>query len=149
MANRLESLRTSGGSIIECGGPVGSPLPLEQQGVVFRQMFEYSVADFETEVGFYSTVFGFSIIAMTEDYALFSDVNDGFCLSFRKSGATFVEGLKLLFMTRDIDAAEAHLGQTGYLDNRYIKMGSDIQRVIHYNAPSGLAIEIWEMPSDG
>lgn len=142
----VEELRSSGRRIIENGTGGGPAIPLRQDGVVFRQMFEYSVNDFEAEVGFYATVFGFPIIAMTGDYALFSGPNDAFCLSFRKADSNHVEGLKLLFMTTDIEAADFHLENTGILEDRDIRMGSDVQRVIHFGAPSGLAIEIWEMP---
>ncbi len=147
MTNLAGILRTTGRSIIEHGSGRGPSIPLQQDGVVFRQMFEYSVADFEAEVGFYAAVFGFSVVAMTEDYALFADPHDGFCLSFRKCDTSHNAGLKLLFMTRDIDAADNHLGSTGLVDDREIRTGSDVQRVIHFAAPSGLAIEIWEMPA--
>jgi predicted enzyme related to lactoylglutathione lyase len=109
-------------------------------------MFEYSVADFEAEVGFYIDVFGSRIIAMIEDYALFTDLDGAYCLSFRKAATTHLAGLKLLFMTTDIEGAAAHLDNTGMVNDREIRMGSDVQRVVHFSAPSGLAIEIWEDP---
>lgn len=134
---------------IDDGGISGDLIPLRQDNVVFRQMFEYSVADFEAEVGFYASVFGFPFIAMTEDYALFNHPDGSFCLSFIKADETHTNGLKLLFMTTDIPGADEHLGSTGLVDDREIRMGSDVQRVIHFSAPSGLAIEIWEMPTEG
>jgi predicted enzyme related to lactoylglutathione lyase len=109
-------------------------------------MFEYSVVDFNAEVGFYTDVFGFPTIAMTRDYALFTDPGGAYCLSFRKANSSHLPGLKLLFMTTDIDSADTHLGNTGIVPDRKITKGSDVQRVIHFSSPSGLAIEIWEMP---
>lgn len=149
MSNQLETLRAVGRSIIDGGTGEGNSIPLQQEGVVFRQMFEYSVTDFEAEVGFYTKVFGFPHIAMTEEYALFTDPDSAYCLSFRLADSTQVTGLKLLFMTTDIDSADIHLGNTGIVPDREIAKGSHVQRVIHCCAPSGLAIEIWEMPSGG
>lgn len=145
----LEKLRGSGRKTIETEQPIGKLIPLEQKGTVFRQMFEYPVVDFEAEVGFYSEVFGFQVVALTEDYALFSYPDGAFCLSFRKVANASIEGLKLLFMTTDIDGADVHLGTTGLVDDRVIRKGSLVQQVIHVSTPAGLAIEIWEMPTDG
>lgn len=144
----LEQLRESGRQVIESEHPGGPLIPLEFDTVVFRQMFEYPVTDFEAEVGFYAEVFGFPLIAMTDDYALLTYPNDAFCLSFRKACESQIAGLKLLFMTTDVDGADAHLAKTGLVEDRAIRMGSDVQRVIHFSAPSGLAIEIWEMPTE-
>lgn len=144
----LEKLRASGRTMIETGQQSGTLIPLEQSDVVFHQMFEYPVTDFEAEVGFYCKVFGFPMIAMTEDYALFTYPSGAFCLSFRKASESRIEGLKMLFMTTDIPAADAHLAATGFVEDRAIRKGSDVQQVIHFTAPSGLAIEIWEMPTE-
>lgn len=144
----LEKLRKIGRQVIDSEYTVNTLIPLEFESAVFRQMFEYPVSDFEAEVGFYAEVFGFPLIAMTDDYALLTYPNDAFCLSFRKVDESHVTGLKLLFMTTDIDGVDTHLANTGLVDDRAIRMGSDVQRVIHFSAPSGLAIEIWEMPAD-
>lgn len=144
----LDELRELGRKTIESEQPTGTPIPLEQANVVFRQMFEYPVADFEAEVGFYSEVFGFSALALTTDYALFTYANGAFCLSFRKAQVSHLEGLKLLFMTTDLDGADAHLAATGLVEDRVIRKGSEVQEVIHFSTPAGLAIEIWEDPTE-
>lgn len=145
----LEKLREAGRTTIETEKPTGKLIPLEQGDVVFRQMFEYPVVDFEAEVGFYSEIFGFPNIAMTEDYALFTHPEGGFCLSFRKVDESKIDGLKLLFMTTDIPASDAHLASTGLVEDRAIRKGSEVQQVIHFTSPAGLAIEIWEEPTEG
>lgn len=145
----LETLRDAGARTITSEHATGSLIPLDQDGVVFRHMFEYGVADFEAEVGFYSQAFGFSPVAITHDYALFTHPDGSFCVSFRKDTENRTVGLKLLFMTADIDAAEAHLAGTGLVEDREIRNGSPVQRVIYFAAPSGLAIEIWEDPAPG
>lgn len=113
-------------------------------------MFEYPAHDFTAEVGFYAEVLGLTPIALTTDYALFTHPQHRYCLSFRADGdapdlATM--RLKLLFMTADIDRADAHLGASGFLPHREIRPGSAVQRVIHFATPNGVAVEIWEDPS--
>lgn len=146
-------LRQTGARLIDADGQHDSALiPLQQDGVVFQQMFEYAVADFEAEVGFYASVFGFPTIALTSDYALFKHPEAGYCMSFRKDesllAATTI-GLKLLFMTADIPAAEAHLEEIGLVPDRETRKGSPVQDVIHFSTPAGLAVEIWEDPAPG
>lgn len=148
-----QQLRDAGASAIKRDGVHDQTMiPLEQEGVVFRQMFEYPVADFEAEVGFYASVLGLPTIALTGDYALFAHPDGDYCFSFRKdldlpSPGTI--GLKLLFMTSNIDSADTHLEQTGRVHDRETREGSPVQRVIHFSSPAGIAIEIWEDPSPG
>lgn len=128
----------------------GNMLPLVQDGVVFRHMLEYPVTDFAAEVGFFASIFGLPSIALTHDYALFTHPEYGYCFSFRKDAHQPLPGsigLKMLFMTDDIDSADEHLNRTGLVPDKEIRMGSTVQRVIHFATPSGLAIEIWEDPS--
>lgn len=127
-------------------------IPLVQDGVVFRQMFEYPVADFEAEVGFFISVFGLQMIALDSGYALFQHPDAGYCFSFRKDASMPLPdsiGLKLLFMTTDISLADAHMEQTRLVPDRQIRPGSPVQQVIHFSSPNGVAIEIWQMPTDG
>lgn len=148
-----ERLRQAGAAAIAADGKHDSiAMPLFQNDVVFQQMFEYPVADFEAEVGFYVEVFGLDNIALTDEYALFTHPQNRWCMSFRKdeSAKSATEyGLKLLFMTTDIPAADAHLEQTGLASDREIRKGSPVQDVIHFSTPAGLAVEIWEDPARG
>lgn len=126
-------------------------IPLLQDSVVFQQMFEYPVTDFEAEVGFFVTVLGLSAIALTTEYALFKHPENGYCISFRKdvdSPAPSTIGLKLLFMTTDIPAAHAHLDGTELVPDHEIRKGSPVQDVIYFSTPAGVAVEIWHMPTD-
>lgn len=145
----IDQFRAVGKQVIEGEYSGASLIPLVFGDVVFRQMFEYPVVDFEAEVGFYAEVFGFPLIAMTEDYALLTYPDGSFCLSFRKADESHIAGLKLLFMTTDIDGADVHLAEAELVNDRAIRMGSEVQRVIHFSSPAGLAIEIWEMPTEG
>ena len=125
-------------------------IPLQQEDVVFQQMFEYPVADFEAEVGFYTAVFGFQSIALDDEYALFTHPQHAYCISFRKvedAPPLHGMGLKLLLMTRDITGADAHLEQTGLVTDREIRKGSPVQDVIYFSTPAGVQVEIWEDPS--
>ncbi len=145
----IERFRKSGIETIATEEVTGRLIPLSQDGVVFRQMFEYAVSDFEVEVGFYSAVFGFPFIALTNDYALFTTPGNDFHVSFRLAddgGHTSMTGLKLLFMTSKLNAAEAHLRGTGLVDDLQVKAGSSVQQVLHLSTPAGLPIEIWEFP---
>jgi len=124
-------------------------LRLEQDGVVFRQMFEYPVADFTAEVGFYALVFGLPTIALTDAYALFAHPDGAYCLSFRKDEqlpSPSVIRLKLLFMTTDVEGTIAQLQQSPVAPELEVRTGSPVQRVVHFSTPAGVAIEIWECP---
>lgn len=148
----IEHLRRAGAHLIHSDGKHDYQLiPFDHRNVVFRQMFEYAVTDFEAEVGFYASIFGFSTIALTSDYALFTHPQEGYCFSFRKapdSPALSNIGLKLLFMTTDIPGTDAHLEQTGIVHEREIRKGSPVQDVIHFSTPAGVVVEIWQMPTD-
>lgn len=147
----IEQLRNAGVSaIVNDGVHRAMPIPLEHEGVIFQQMFEYPVADFEAEVGFYKRVLGFTTLALTSEYALFTHPEHGYCISFRKdvdSPSPATIGLKLLFMTRDIPAADAHLEATELVPVREIRKGSSVQDVIYFSTPAGVAVEIWEFPT--
>ena len=98
----LDQFREAGAAAIRFDGRhPHAPLRLEQDGVVFRQMFEYPVTDFTAEVGFFTLVFGLQTIALTDHYALFTHPDGAYCLSFRRDEALpspSVIGLKLLFI---------------------------------------------------
>lgn len=148
----LKLLRETGSrAIINDGDCDTTVIPLQQSNVVFRQMFEYPVKDFEAEVGFYLDVFGFPAIALTKDYALFKHPETGDCISFRRneeSPTPIINGLKLLFMTTEISTTDTHLEATGFVPNREIRKGSAVQEVIHLSTPAGVTVEIWQMPID-
>ena len=143
--------RERGASTIATGEPTGAPIPLDQAGVVFRQMFEYAVVDFEAEVGFFSEDFGFDAIAMTPDYVLFTPPTGDFHFSIRLADdqhrVSSFDGFKLLYMTADFDAAEAHVRESGLVRDAEVRKGSPVQRVLHLSTPAGLPIELWEDPT--
>jgi predicted enzyme related to lactoylglutathione lyase len=149
--NILDTFRAAGATAIR-GGARNElvMLRMEQDGVVFRQMFEYPVTDFSAEVGFFTLVFGLSTLALTDEYALFAHPDGAYCLSFRKDDtlpSPSVIGLKLLFMTTDIDGTNAQLQRSGFVPDLAIREGTPVQRVIHFTTPAGVVIEIWECPS--
>lgn len=152
MGGGAPRLREAGRRAIRNEAATGELIPMAQDGVVFQQMFEYPVRDFTAEVGFYAEVLGLTPIALTTDYALFTHPQYRYCLSFRADSdapSQATTGLKLLFMTADIDAADTHLGESGFLPDREIRSGSPVQRVIHFATPNGVAVEIWEDPDPG
>lgn len=145
-----DTLEQRGMQTIATAQPTGNFISLELDGVVFRQMFEYAVVDFVREVGFFSEVFGFSIVAMTSGYALFTTPGGDFHFSFRLADElqlTQIQGIKLLFMTGNLDSAESHFRATGLIADLAVREGSPSQRVLHLNSPAGLPIETWEDPS--
>ncbi|MGB3329451.1 MAG: hypothetical protein WBA46_10885 [Thermomicrobiales bacterium] len=142
-----EAFRTIGDAAMAGERREAAAIPLALDGVVFRQMFEYPVADFASEAGFFLDVFGFGTIALSEDYALFTDAENAFFLSFRKVDAPQpLDALKLLFMTNDLDAAMRHLAGTRIGTSVRIGEGSPSQRVAYLATPAGLPVEIWEDP---
>ena len=146
-----ELLRQTGQTAITNDGKHDQDLiPLEQENVVFRQMFEYQVEDFEAELGFYVSVLGLANIALTDEYALFKHPEHEYCISFRKNTSNVTAantGLKLLFMTTNIPTAVAHLELSGLVPECEIRKGSPVQDVIHFATPAGVAVEIWEDPT--
>lgn len=151
VASPNQTFQERGRQTIATAQPTGSLIPLDLDGVVFRQMFEYAVDEYETEVGFYSEVFGFSVIAMTSDYALYTTPANEFHFSIRAAdehhAASKFDGLKLLFMTADFATAEAHIRGSGLIKDAEVREGSPSQRVLYMTSPAGLSIEIWEDPS--
>lgn len=150
MNSENKQLLTAGIRAIKTEAATGSLVPLMQDGVVFQQMFEYTVYHFTAEVGFYAEVLGFTPIALTEDYALFTHPDHGYCMSFRLDESAPDQsntGLKLLFMTSDIPAADAHLEQSHLVPDRTTYKGSPVQDVITFSTPNGVRVEIWEDPS--
>lgn len=143
--------RERGVATIATGEPTGKPIPLDFDGIVFKQMFEYAVVEFEIEVGFFSEVFGFDAIAMTSDYALFTPPTGDFHFSIRlvdeSHKVSSFDGFKLLFMTGDFASAEAHVREIGLVSDAEVREGSPVQRVLHFATPAGLPIEIWEDPT--
>ncbi len=126
-------------------------IPLETEGVVFRQTFEYTVVDFEAEAGFFLDVFGLQTVALSHDYALFTTNGNDFHISFWRASAerqaTVMSGLRLLLMTANIDSARTHLTDGRRVPDLHESMGSPVQRVLHLTSPCGLPIDIWEDPS--
>lgn len=150
MSPTADQLRIAGLKAIDTEAATGELIPLEQNGVVFQQMFEYTVRDFPEEVGFYAEVLGLTPVALTNDYALFTHPEHRYCMSFRLDESApdqSTTGLKLLFMTGNIPTANAHLEQTGLVPDRTISKGSPVQDVISFSTPNGVAVEIWEDPS--
>jgi hypothetical protein len=149
--NILDTFRAAGATAIRGGARhEHAMLHLAQDGVVFRQMFEYPVTNFSAEVGFFTMVFGLPTLALTDDYALFAHPEGAYCLSFRKDDtlpSPSAIGLKLLFMTTDIEGTKAQLQRSELVPDLAIREGTTVQRVIHFTTPAGVAIEIWECPA--
>lgn len=149
----VEQLRRLGAQAQRTERPTGTPIPLAFDGVVFRQTFEYAVADFLGEAGFYVEVFGLSIIAFSDDYALFTPAGHDYFVAVRNAGDDFplarLDGIRMCLMTGDFESAESHLRDHPLAPASAVRMGSPVQRVLDITTPAGLAIEIWEDPAPG
>ncbi|MEJ7839638.1 MAG: hypothetical protein WKF81_12530 [Thermomicrobiales bacterium] len=117
----------------------------------FRHTFEYSVTEFETEVGFYSSIFGFETVALDDSYALFTSPQRDFWLSIRRASVESPEsnpsGLFLMFMSHNFPIVRDHLERVGaglVIADRVEPGGL---RVSKFLSPAGLAIELWEDPT--
>lgn len=125
------------------------PLPWSFDRTVFRCAWEYSVTDFETEVGFWIEGMGFTTLALDDEYALFTtpDQELTFACRRRDPGANLA-GHVLCFMTNDIDefgqALRARL-PVGFVTRRD---GSPVQTVLGLKTPAGLQVDIWEHPDN-
>lgn len=145
----FDTYRAIGGRAIKEGGAEVSPLPWNFTNTVFRCAWEYPVADFEAEVGFYLHALGFSTLALDHEYALFTTPDNDltFACRRREDGNSDYRGHILCFMTRDIqslaESLEARLEQG--LVTRVA--GSPVQTVLRIESPAGLQIDIWEFPT--
>jgi catechol 2,3-dioxygenase-like lactoylglutathione lyase family enzyme len=145
----IEEYRDVGTRAIEKGGAETQPLPWNFSGTVFRCAWEYPVADFEAEVGFYVDALGFTPLAIDHEYALFATPGNDLTFACRRhgDGNGDYSGHILCFMTRDIGAfttaLEARVGSGAIqrLD------GSPVQTVLRLLSPAGLQLDIWEFPS--
>lgn len=125
-----------------------TPLPWNFRDTVFRCAWEYSVADFETEVGFWIEAMGFSTIALDDEYALFTTPDRDFTFACRRGRSQpDLSGHILCFMTRDIGpfgtALERRLPDVSLTR----RAGSPVQTVLGLRTPAGLQVDIWEDPS--
>lgn len=149
MLGSIQQWSAIGRQAIEEKETVSKPLPWNFNGTVFRCAWEYPVMDFETEVGFYVDVLGFTTIALDDDYALFTTPEEDFTFACRRhpDARPRYSGHVLCFMTKDIvsfaEALEARMGE----DSVTRIAGSPVQAVLRIASPAGLRIDIWECPS--
>ena len=73
---------------IERGSAASTSLPWNFNDTVFRCAWEYPVADFEAEVGFYLEALGFTTIALDGEYALFTTLEGDLTFACRRAEQT-------------------------------------------------------------
>lgn len=110
--------------------------------VDWKQTFQYPVTDLFAEVGFFLDVFGFSMAAFSDDYALFTTPREEFAFSAMKQNDHMdLSAFRLQFFTDNLD------GILQELENRNaqprIFEGAPKQRVLALTSPAGLPIEVW------
>lgn len=136
-----------GAEAIRRGDAQPKPLPWIFHDTVFKCAWEYPVADFESEVGFYIETLGFTTIALDETYALFTTPDADLTFACRRrEDSPQLSGHILCFMTKNIDAFAQALAARlpeGAVTRRF---GSSIQTVLGIRSPAGLQIDIWEDP---
>lgn len=145
----VERMRTIGKHAIALGGRESEPLPWNFTDTVFRCAWEYPVADFEAEVGFYLDVLGFNALALDDGYALFTTADEDLTFACRRSehARRDYSGHILCFMTKDIELfAESLETRVGAHAITRIT-GSPVQTVLRIASPAGLQIDIWEFPA--
>lgn len=117
----------------------------------FRQTFEYCATAFESEVGFYTTVFGLEIVALDATYVLFTTARRDFWFSVRKATddrpSSNPTGLCLMFMSKDFPGVRSYLDLVGEGMAVVDRVESSGQHVARFQTPAGLAIEVWEDPA--
>jgi predicted enzyme related to lactoylglutathione lyase len=145
----IEQLRAIGKHAIRHGDDGSTPLPWDFTDTVFRCAWEYPVADFDAEVGFYLNVLGLSTIALDEEYALFTTPEEDLTFACRRhdQGNHTYSGHILCFMTRDIDSFAESLEERVGANEITRFAGSPVQTVLRITSPAGLQIDIWEFPT--
>jgi hypothetical protein len=128
--------------------PTPDPLPWDFHDTVFRCAWEYTVADFEAEVGFHLAVLGLATIAVDEVYALFTTSGGEIQFACRRADgpASSLDGHRLTLMTRDIERLATALSARLPLERIGRSAGSPVRTVITVTTPAGLTIDVWEDP---
>jgi hypothetical protein len=145
----IDTYRAIGSEAIQEAGTAVTPLPWNFTSTVFRCAWEYPVADFEAEVGFYLQTLGFSTLALDGEYALFTTPENDLTFACRRhrSRDTDYRGHILCFMTRDLETFAASLEDRVGEGSVQRVDGSTVQTVLRVFSPAGLRIDIWEFPS--
>jgi hypothetical protein len=149
MMHSIERFTTIGKDAIAREEESTSPLPWNFTDTVFRCAWEYPVADFEAEVGFYLDVLGFTTIALDNEYALFTSPAADLTFACRRHDQARHDytGHILCFMTKDIESLAGALAAR-IPENAFTRLaGSPVQTVIRITSPAGLQIDIWEDPT--
>ena len=143
----VEQWRAIGSQAIRNGSAHATPLPWSFQDTVFRCAWEYPVADFESEVGFYIDTIGLTTIVLDDSYALFTTPDANLTFACRRSADRHeLSGHVLCFMTKEIEVFAQALAARlpdGAVTRR---MGPSVQPVLGIRSPAGLQINIWEDP---
>lgn len=128
--------------------PASDPLPWDFHDTVFRCAWEYTVADFEAEVGFHLAVLGLEAIAVDDTYALFSTSGGEIQFACRRADgpAASLDGHRLTLMTRNIERFATALSARLPPEGLGRSAGSPVQTVITATTPAGLTIDVWEDP---
>ncbi|MCE7933463.1 MAG: VOC family protein [Chlorobi bacterium CHB2] len=85
-------------------------------GDCWRQSTEYRVCDFAAEVGFYTDILGFSILVLSDTYAMFTSPDHAFNVAFvpvQKGDETPPNAIAIEFMVNNIAETVAKLQERG------------------------------------
>jgi hypothetical protein len=124
------------------------PFPF-RWGKSWKQSFEYRVADFPAEVGFFTDLLGFPVKAIGPDYAMFTSPDESFHFSVSPSlpdgQSTPPEGVSMQFMVSNIIETTDELESRGVVFERApspVESGSSLYSG-YFRTPNGICIDLW------
>jgi catechol 2,3-dioxygenase-like lactoylglutathione lyase family enzyme len=128
--------------------PPLNPFPFDW-GKHWRQCTEYKVDDLATEVGFFTDLLGFPVVAMTPEYAMFTGPEEEFTFAVLAASeddeSTPPDAIRLQFMVADIFETTDELERRGVVIEGHpepISEGSPLF-ISSFRTPHGIPIELW------
>lgn len=110
---------------------------------------EYEVEDFATELGFFVDFMGFSLNALSPEYAMFMSPDDDVFIAIKPANNGAVQdfrSFRVCFMLEGILAAARELQDCGIAFVSLPQPMADVERPMYraeMKSPNGLRIELW------
>lgn len=128
--------------------PPAYPFPF-RWATGWKQCIEYRVDDFAAEVGFFTDVLGMPVSALSSDYVMFADPDDGFCFAVAAApegvASTPPDAIRIQFNLDDLLATVAELQQRGISFSQLpqpLDEGEPLY-IATFETPHGIAVDLW------
>lgn len=121
-------------------------------GNCWRQSTEYRVCDFASEVGFYTDVLGFSILVLSNSYAMFTSPDNAFNVAFvpvTQGDETPTNAMAIEFMVNNITDTVKTLQDRGvsFESTPNLPTSQPVLTMAAFRTPNGIQIRLWSVVS--